>query len=78
MILEQPDNAAGGATLDELFRRASVRNPDAVALIDPPDKQCFADSAPRRLTFPEADRLISAIAARLSGLGLHTDAIVAL
>ena len=77
MIVEHPHNGEG-ATLDELFRRAGVQAPDALALIDPPNKQSFAGSAPRALTFAQADRLISAVAARLRGLGLQTDAIVAL
>ena len=78
MILGDPDTTVAGATLDELFRRAGVRAPDAVALIDPPNKESFADGAPRKLTFAEADRLISNVAARLRALGLHADAIVAL
>jgi non-ribosomal peptide synthetase component F len=78
MILGDPDTTAAGATLDELFRRAGVHSPDAVALVDPPNKESFADGAPRELTFAEADRLISATAARLHALGLRADAVVAL
>ena len=66
------------ATLDDLFRRAGVRRHDAVALIDPPNRERFTDGAPRKLTYAQADRAISAIAARLRGLGLPTDAVVAL
>ena len=65
-------------TLDDLFRRAVDRRGDAVALIDPPDRAAFTDGAPRRLTYQEADRVVSAIAARLIDQGLKTDAIVAL
>jgi len=78
MILGDFDPAAGEATLDHLFRRAGVRSPDAVALIDPPNKASFAGGAPRRLTYAQADRLISGFAARLRALGLHADAVVAL
>ena len=78
MILEDTDTTAGGATLDDLFRRAGVRAPDAIALIDPPNKQSFAGGAPRKLTYAEADRLISTMAARLRALGLRADAVVAL
>ena len=78
MILGDPGQAAGGATLDELFRRAGVRSPDALALIDPPNRQGLHGAAPRQLTYAETDRLISAFAARLRGLGLRSDAIVAL
>jgi len=78
MILGDPDQAAGGARLDDLFRRAGVRSPDALALIDPPNRQSLDGAARRKLTYAEADRLISAFAARLRGLGLRSDAIVAL
>ncbi len=74
------DRASGGAqtTLDDLFRRAGVRNPQAVALIDPPNRESFTGGAPRRLDFAQADRAISALAARLHRLGLQTDAVVAM
>jgi AMP-binding enzyme len=77
MILDG-DTTAAGATLDELFRRAGVRAPQAPALADPPNRASFTDGAPRTLTYAEADRAISALAARLHGLGLKTDAVVAL
>jgi non-ribosomal peptide synthetase component E (peptide arylation enzyme) len=54
-------------TLDDLFRRAGVRHADAIALADPV----------RNLTFTQADRAISAMAARLRAFGLATDTIVA-
>ncbi len=80
MILDTSVVPAGGpgATLDGLFRRAGVRNPDGLALADPPDRARFTDGAPRRLTYAEADRAISAFAVRLRGLGLATDAVVAI
>jgi len=65
------------ATLDDLFRRALARRPDAVALIDPPDRASFTDGPVRRLTYAEADRAISALAARLRGFGLPVDSVVA-
>src|SRR3982750_2833776 len=66
------------ATLDDLFRRAAASRPDALALIDPPDRPSFTDGAARRLTYAQADRAISALAARLRGLGLPTDSVVAI
>ncbi|HEY6259309.1 MAG TPA: class I adenylate-forming enzyme family protein [Xanthobacteraceae bacterium] len=69
---------AGDASLDDLFRRAAARRPDAIALIDPPNRASFTDGAPRRLTYGEADRAISAIAGRLRELNLRADAVVAL
>jgi len=78
MILGDPESMAGGATLDELFRRAGVRSPDALALIDPPNRQGLDGATPRRLSYAQTDRLISAFAARMRALGLRSDAIVAL
>ncbi len=78
MILGGKHHTAGETTtLDDLFRRAGVRHPDAVALADPPNRAGFTDGAPRRLTFAQADRAISALAARLRDLGLQTDMVVA-
>ena len=51
---------------------------DAIALADPPNRQSFTDGAPRRLTYAEVDRIVSAIAGRLRRLGLTTDAVVGL
>jgi hypothetical protein len=73
-----PESPFRRMTLDDLFRRAVDRRGDAVALIDPLDRAGFTDGTPKRLTYAEADRVVSAIAARLLGQGLRTDAIVAL
>lgn len=70
--------AGDGATLDDLFRRAGVRHADAVALVDPDNRAGFTDGAPRTLTYAQADRAISAFAARLRRFGLATDTVVAL
>src|SRR5262249_33550780 len=79
MILgESRLTANSAATLDDLFRRAGVRHPDTVAIVDPPNREDLADGAPRCLTFAEADRSISALAAKLRGLGLQTDTLVAM
>jgi acyl-CoA synthetase (AMP-forming)/AMP-acid ligase II len=69
--------ASGGTTLDDLFRHAVARHPDAPATVDPPNRAAFTDGGPRRLTYAEADRAVSAIAARLRQLGLATDSVVA-
>jgi hypothetical protein len=79
MILGEGARAVGtAATLDDLFRRAGVRHPDAIALADPPNREGFADGAPRTLSFAQTDRAISAFAAKLRGLGLQTDSVVAI
>jgi hypothetical protein len=47
MILGEPSRTAGtAATLDDLFRRAGVRHPDAIALVDPPNRESFTAGAP--------------------------------
>ena len=66
------------ATLDDLFRRALTRRPDALALIDPPNRASFTDGPVRRLSYRQADRAISALAARLRSFGLPTDSVVAI
>jgi acyl-CoA synthetase (AMP-forming)/AMP-acid ligase II len=66
------------ATLDDLFRRAVAERPNALALVDPPDRLSFTDGPVRRLTYAQADRAISALAARLRGFGLPTDSVVAI
>ncbi len=81
MILGEADRTSAGgtrATLDDIFRRAAVRRPQALALIDPPDRGRITDGKPRHLTYAQVDRLISAIAGRLHRLGLGTDAVVAM
>jgi non-ribosomal peptide synthetase component E (peptide arylation enzyme) len=67
-----------GPTLDDVFRRAGVSHPHALALVDPPDCERIAGRPPRALTFSQADRAISAFAATLRGVGLHADTVVGL
>ncbi|HEX5213489.1 MAG TPA: class I adenylate-forming enzyme family protein [Pseudolabrys sp.] len=79
MILSGTANATGNrATLDDLFRRAGVRHSDGLALADPPNCELLNRQPPRCLTYAEADRAISTLAAKLRALGLQTDAVVAI
>ncbi len=78
---EPPDPRAvsgGHTTLDDLFKRAVARRPDAVALADPPNRESFTEGLPRSITYAQADLIVTAIAGRLRKLGLATDAVVAL
>ena len=75
---ERAAPAAGRAGLDDLFRRTVAARPEALALVDPPDRTSFTDGAPRSLTWAEADCAVSAIANLLRSLGLSPGAIVAL
>src|ERR1700682_3739463 len=64
-------------TLDGLFRRILARKPDALALLDPLNKQRITGQPPKRLTFAQADRAISALAAHFIEAGLPTNSVVA-
>jgi len=65
-------------TLDGLFRRILARQPDALALLDPLNKQRITGQAPRRLTFAQADRAISALAAHFIEAGLPANSVIAI
>lgn len=65
-------------TLDVLFKRILARQPDAVALVDPLDKQRITGQPPQRLTFAQADRAISALAAHFIESGLPASSVIAL
>ena len=70
-----PPNAS--PTLDVLFQRTLSRKPDAPALLDPINKQRVTGQPPKRLSYREADRAISALAAHFVESGLPANSIVA-
>src|SRR6202171_2478091 len=63
-------------TLDGLFRRILARKPDALALLDPLNKQRITGQPPKRLTFAQADRAISALAAHFVESGLPVNSVI--
>ncbi len=71
-------SALSGAvtTLDDMFRRAMMRHPEMLAIVDPPNRESFTDGLPHRMTYTQADAMISAIALRLRRLGLSTDSVI--
>src|SRR6185437_5576640 len=69
---------AAPPTLDALFQRVLARNPDALALVDPPNKQRITGQPPRRLTFAQADRAIGALAAHFAESGLPAHSVIAI
>src|SRR5437588_12701834 len=73
--LMTPPNAS--PTLDALFQRTLARKPDGLALLDPLNKQRITGQPPKRLTYREADRAISALAAHFVEAGLPANSIVA-
>ena len=68
---------AAPPTLDGLFRRLLARQPDALALADPPDKSRVTGQPPQRLTFAQADRAIAALAAHFVEAGLPANSVIA-
>ena len=65
-------------TLNALFQRILARKPDAIALVDPLNKPKITGQPPRRLTFAQADRAISALAAHFIDAGLPTHSVIAI
>src|SRR5205085_4413678 len=65
-------------TLDVLFQRCLSRQPDALALLDPFNKPRITGQPNRRLTFAQADRAISALAAHFIESGLPANSVIAL
>ena len=63
-------------TLDTLFRRILARQPDTLALIDPVNKPRITGQKPKRLTFAQADRMITALAAHFIESGLPSPGVV--
>ena len=64
-------------TLDGLFRRVLARQPDALALVDPLNKQRITGQPPKRLTFAQADRAITALSAHFIEAGLPNNSVIA-
>jgi hypothetical protein len=68
---------AAPPTLDGLFRRLLARQPDALALADPPDKPRITGQPPMCLTLAQADRAIAALAAHFVEAGLPANSVIA-
>jgi len=64
-------------TLDALFKRVLARHPDALALVDPLNKQRVTGQTRKRLTFAQADRAISAISGHFIESGLPANSVIA-
>src|SRR3984885_11738590 len=64
-------------TLDGLFRRILARQPEALALLDPLNKPRVTGQPPKRLTFAQADRAISALSAHFIEAGLPANSVIA-
>ncbi len=64
-------------TLDGLFRRTLALRPAALALIDPPNKAQITGTAPLRLSYADADRMIDALAAHFAEARLPPGSVIA-
>ncbi|MDB5653653.1 MAG: acid-CoA ligase [Tardiphaga sp.] len=64
-------------TLDGLFQRVLGRQPEALALVDPADKMRVTATAPKRLSFAQAERAIAALTAHFIEYGLPTNSVIA-
>src|ERR1700748_2482616 len=74
----QVNQTATSPTLDTLFGRILARKPRELALIDPGNKLRVTGEPPKRLTYEEADRAISALAAHFIESGLPAHSVIAL
>src|ERR1700753_4201502 len=64
-------------TLDTLFGRILARKPRELALVDPSNKQRVTSQPPKRLTYEEADRAITALSAHFIESGLPAHSVIA-
>jgi len=65
-------------TLDTLFQRILARQPEALALLDPLNKQRVTGHTPGRLTYAEADRAIWALSTHFVESGLPPNSVIAI
>lgn len=82
MILGDPASALPAqqgrrnVAVDEVFRRIARKHPQQLAVVDAPNREAFTDGPRRRLTYAQADHMVSAIAGRLQRMGLSMDSVV--
>ena len=67
--LDRPQDEAR-ITPSGLLRRRAQQTPDALALLDPPNRRALSPSAPRRLSYADTDAAVEALAAYFVHLGL--------
>ncbi len=78
MMERVTDPTTSAPSLDDLFRRSVARKPDAEALADPFDKVRVTGQPPRRLTYAQADRAVTNLAAHFIDAGLPMGSVVAI
>jgi acyl-CoA synthetase (AMP-forming)/AMP-acid ligase II len=71
------NQTATSPTLDTLFGRILARKPRELTLIDPGNKLHITGQSAKRLTYEQADRAISALAAHFIDAGLPAHSVIA-
>ncbi len=66
----------GEKTLLDCFFEHAAKNPERVALVDPPNKEQLVGLPPERLTYAELARAVDAVATALVEMGLQKDDVV--
>ncbi|EON18822.1 short-chain-fatty-acid--CoA ligase FadK [Cupriavidus sp. GA3-3] len=66
----------GSETLYDVFRAAASTAPEAIALVDPPNRPDFTDGAPVRLTWRDVSDRVDRLCCVLLDAGLRPDDIV--
>ncbi len=64
-------------TWDGLFRARVAERGDAVAVVDPANREALLGTPPRRLTWPELDADVDRLAALMAARGVGPEAVVA-
>lgn len=85
LMFEQPDQRPEAAarsdavvSLEQLLSHNARRTPDALALLDPPDRVRFCEGGARRQTYAQLERAVNAAAYRLNELALPPGSVVGL
>jgi acyl-CoA synthetase (AMP-forming)/AMP-acid ligase II len=66
----------GTETLVDLFLKSAQAAPDAIALVDPPNRSEITIGQPQRLTYAEVEQAMNRLAAGLLNAGIGRDDIV--
>lgn len=76
-VMQPVTQPTASPTLDALFKRVLARQPEALALVDPLNKLRVTGQTPKRLSYAQADRAISALAAHFIESGLPANSVIA-
>ena len=84
MILSSPEQIKeytekgwwGTDTILDLFLRNADKTPDAVALVDPPNRATFTTGEPQRLTYAQTRQAAGRLAGALAAAGVGKDDII--